>query len=343
MAVGVTGGPADKPISNKNKPSGTGRSVPRVALTPKQIEGIRQRNRPSTTKRPAGLMGSADVMERRLKANKQGRPLTGRSQGAVSGGQQSESDEFMDLLNSLLGGGGGGGGGGGYSAGDIAAAQAAMGSNRARMEALYRRYAEDIAAQEAGIGQTFDRSGAALGGIYDTSVANVNAAYDAARAAQTQQLRNLGMTEQTPVQNFGNQTGATTSLQNLRAAVLAQNEASRRAAITNQRLASEAASREGVQALSQYDMQAAQALAEMQAARPSGGGGGGGGGGLSPNQFASLALQKMRMDQDAQIAAAKIASSQRPAPNMQAALDFAATSRLSPDEIKRAQFFLSNQ
>jgi hypothetical protein len=213
----------------------------------------------------------------------------------------SESDEYMDLLRSIFDGGGGGGGGGSvrsFSDAQIAQAQA-------RLQAIYGRYADDIAAQETAIGQTYDTAGASLGGIYDTSVGNINRAYEAARAAQTEQLRALGMTEQTPVQQFGNQTAATTSLQNLRAAVLAQNEATRKASITNQRLSAEAARRQGAETV-------AQAVAEMQSAMTPVSGGGGGGGGLSANQFASLALQRMKMNQDAEIQAAKMAGSSRP-------------------------------
>lgn len=221
-------------------------------------------------------------------------------------GAASNANE-QDWLDALLNAGGGGGGGGGAN---TAAAQAAMAAQRAKMEALYKRYAEDIAAREAGITENYNTAATNLGGIYDTAVGNVNKAYDSARAAQNQQLLALGMTEQTPVQSFGNQTGATTSFENLRAAVLAQNEASRKNAITNQKLASEAATREGVDKLAAYDYQTAQALAEMQAS--SGGGGGGGGGGLSPYQYASLKLKQMGMDQDAQISAAKLAASSAP-------------------------------
>jgi len=226
---------------------------------------------------------------------------------------EAAQDEFMALLEAMRGGSGGGGGGGSraaYSAGQIADAQGKYNANRAKMEALYKRYAEDIAAREADIATNYGTAATNLGGIYDTATGNINKAYDAARAAQNQQLLALGMTEQTPVQTFGNQTGATTSLENLRAAVLAQNEASRKAAITNQRLASEGATREGVQKLSAYDAQVAQAIAEMQNATvSSGGGGGSSSGGLSGKDYASLVLQKMKMDQDAAIAANKATGS----------------------------------
>lgn len=230
-------------------------------------------------------------------------------------GQQAYVDEYMAMLDAMRGAGGGGGGGGGrgpaYSAAQIAEAQAGMSANRAKMEALYKRYADDITAREADIAANYGTAATNLGSIYDTATGNINKSYEQARAAQNAQLLALGMTEQTPVQSFGNQTGATTSLENLKAAVLAQNEATRKAAITNQRLAAEGATREGTQKLSAYDAQMAKAIADMQNATVSYGGGGGGSssGGLNANQYASLVLQKMKMDQDAAIAANKAAGS----------------------------------
>ena len=253
-----------------------------------------------TYNRPKGISGSADVMERRIRANKAGKPLYGQDQGR-------ESDPMADLkalLDSLLGGGGGGGGGSAraYSDAQIAGTQS-------RLQAIYDRYAQDIADREGAVGQLYDTAGTNFGSIYDTSVGNINSAYDAARAAQTEQLRALGMNEQTPVQSFGSQTAATTSLQNLRAAVLAQNEASRKGAITNQRLASEAARREGAE-------QVARAVQEMQSAMVStGGGGGGGAGGLSPYQYASLMMRGQENEFDRQRAAEEFALKSQPKPS----------------------------
>jgi hypothetical protein len=288
-------------------------------------------NKPKPTfsyDRPAGLMGSADVMERRIQANKAGKPLYGRDQGR----EVDPMAELKAMLDAMMGGSGGGGGGGSaraYSDAQIAAAQA-------RLQAIYGRYADDIAAQEAAIGRTYDTAGTSLGSIYDTSVGNINKAYDAAREAQTQQLLNLGMTEQTPVQSFGNQTAATSSLQNLRAAVLAQNEASRKASITNQRLSAEAARREGAE-------NAARLAAEMQQAMVStgGGGGGGGGGGLSPYQYASLMMKGQENEFNRQKAAQEFALKSQPQsqPNLQAALDAAAKFKGTPDQLKIADFF----
>ena len=207
-----------------------------------------------------------------------------------SSGEQPAEDPYA-WLKDLLGGGGGGGSRRAYSDEEVAATSA-------KLQALYDRYAQDVASREADIAATYDKSGTNLGSIYDTSVGNINKAYDAARAAQTQQLLALGMTEQTPVSQFGNQTEAVTSLNNLRAAVLAQNEATKNTAITNQRLASEAAKREGAQ-------QAAKVAAQMASQMVSTGGGGGGG--LSPYQYASLVLQQQKADASNQYNAAKLA------------------------------------
>ena len=289
----------------------------------KNIERMAQRrstqskkSKASKTPRPAGLMGSADVMERRLKAASKGSPLVGRSQGLI---QSNQADQGNWLDEYGVGGGGGGGGSvRSFSDAQIAAAQA-------RLQAIFDRYAQDIAEREAAIGANYDTAGTNLGSIYDTSVGNISKAYEAARAAQTQQQLNLGMTEQTPVQSFGNETAATTSLQNLRAAVLAQNEASRKAAITNQRLASEAAKRQGTETI-------AQTVAEMQSAMTPVSGGGGGGGGLTPYQMATLRMRQEENDMANQQAAAKMLASQRPAVDRQAILNQVAGKGLTTEE-----------
>jgi hypothetical protein len=323
-------------FSNKGTyTSGRGSYTP-----PKKAAPTKSKPKPKGTftyNRPAGITGSADVMERRIQANKAGKPLYGRDQG------YPERPWWEDLP--VGGGGGGGGEVATYSPEQIAATQASLAANRARMESLYKRYAEDIASREADIEGLYTGSATNLGGIYDTSVANINKAYEAARAAQTQQLLNLGMTEQTPVQSFGNQTESATSLNNLRAAVLAQNEASRKAAITNQRLAAEGATRQGVGELTAYDRQVAQAIAEMQAARTSVGGGGGGGGGLTPYQAANLRMQGEQNEFNRQKAAQEFALKSQPQarPNLQAALDFAAKANLTPDQIRAAQLYLGTE
>jgi len=296
--------PKDKPISTTN-PTGKkfmgGRGGEAYSPNAKAATQARQ-TRASSAKRAWINKADEEILG----------PVDGRQSrkrgGAAAGGnrarksltdlrtRQAEEEAYDPYawLRDLMGGGGGGGGGGSvrsFSDEQIAQAQA-------RLQAIYGRYADDIAAQEAAIGQTYDTAGTALGGIYDTSVGNINKAYEAARQAQTQQLLNLGMTEQTPVQSFGNQTAATTSLQNLRAAVLAQNEATRKASITNQRLSAEAARRQGAESI-------AQTVAEMQSAMTPVSGGGGGGG-LSAYQHASLRMRQQENDMANQQAAAKM-------------------------------------
>lgn len=279
----VFGGSNQKQLSMAGVPA---------ALVPGAAKVIKKGQAP---KRPTGLMGSADIMERRAIAAKKGRPLYGKNQPTPT----PETTPEEDWLAALLGGGGGGGSRRTYSDEQVAATQA-------KLQALYNRYAADILGQQDNINKNYAAGATNLGTAYDTAVGNINKSYDAARAEQTRQLLALGMTEQTPIQNVSAQVGDTSSLERLRAAVLAQNEASRNAAITNQRLASEAASREGAR-------EVANVVAQMQQAMTSYGGGGGGG--LSAKDYASLKLKEMGLKQDAEIAAAKMAaSSQQKAP-----------------------------
>jgi hypothetical protein len=268
--------------------------------------------------KPAGQMSASELSELRRFSNKAAADRTNRYPKRDQSTEIVEEENWLDEYG-VGGGGGGGGSARAYSDAEIAAAQA-------RLQAIYDRYAQDIAAQEAAIGTTYDTAGSTLGSIYDTSVGNIDKAYEAARAAQTQQLLNLGMTEQTPVQSFGSQTADTTALQNLRAAVLAQNEASRKGAITNQRLASEAARRQGAET-------AAQLASQMQQAMVSTGGGGGGGGGLTPYQMATLRMRQDENRMEAEQKAAEMTANQRRTPNLQAAINNAAKTPLTRDQI----------
>ena len=288
------GGPAyQQPMGTGGSPTLQNIEASKTA-TANKASGSVVRPKGTYSYNSGGLMGGADVMEKRGIAASRGKGLNGRSRGPIQG---PPAEDPYAWLKDLLGGGGGGGGSRrAYSDAEVAATSA-------KLQALYDRYAQDIASREADIAANYDKSGANLGSIYDTSVGNINKAYDAARAAQTQQLLALGMTEQTPVAQFGNQTAATTSLNNLRAAVLAQNEATKNTAITNQRLAAEAAQREGAQQAAK----AAQAMASQMVST----GGGGGGGGLSPYQYASLVLQQQKADSANAQAAAKLAGNQK--------------------------------
>lgn len=322
----LTGGLANKNWIEVGAPKKNSPIMKQAAQAKAAKEAAAKAARPYKTNasgRPLGLTGSADAMERRR--NAMGKPVYGVDQ---SGPKPDTS--FEDLLASLMGGSGGGGGGGGGRA----YSDAQVGATEAKLRALYSRYAQDILDQQNNINTNYSTSAANLGGIYDTATGNVNKAYDAARAEQTRQLLALGMTEQTPTQSFGDQTGQVGSFERLRAAVLAQNEASRNAAITNQRLASEAAQREGTQ-------QIAQTIAQMQAATTGGGGGGGTGGGLSPKDYASLILRKQELDQNAQIQAEKLALANQPkaaGPDMQAILNqVAGTKGLTTEQYNMAR------
>lgn len=303
-----TPGRAPQRISWKDKNyAATGNAVSKSTASStalqkeRALSGSRNTTSKGSVKQPKGTYkygklagsGTPDARESRKNIN---------YDGYKPGGDAPEEDPYQ-WLKDLLGSGGGGGGGGSrraYSDAEVAATSA-------KLQAIYNRYAADIAAREADIAGYYDKSAANLGSIYDTSAGNVAKAYEAARAAQTQQLQALGLTEHTPVAQFGNETASITALNNLRAAVLAQNEASKGRAITNQRLAAEAAQREGAQA-------AAQAAQAMASEMVSTGGGGGGGGGLSPYQYASLVLQQQKADATNQYNAAKLAAQTAPKP-----------------------------
>ena len=188
--------------------------------------------------------------------------------------------------------GGGGGSGGGPSRGQI---QAQAAPSRARIEALYKQYADMIASREADISKNYATAGQNLQGIYGGAEQNVNQSYNAARAAQTAQLQALGLTETAPPTNTNQQAYAASILNRLGAASMSQNDAARLAAINNNLALQNAASAEGTRTLSGFDAQLANALASAG----SGGGGGGGGGG---GNFRDL-LAAMNFDADQEKAA----------------------------------------
>lgn len=138
--------------------------------------------------------------------------------------------------------------------------------DRAKLQALYDRYAQDIADQEAGVAQNYATAATNYGAAYDTTKANIQAAYDAAQQQQTQQMLALGLTGYAAPGELGaGGAKAIASQEALRAAVLAQNEAARKAAIVNNQLAVEGAKREGVGKVSSFDRQVADTLMQLQA------------------------------------------------------------------------------
>lgn len=237
--------------------------------------------------------------------------LDAQLRGQLNGTNQDSGMSFLDALMAMAGGGGGGGG---YSGPSRAQIQAQAEPARARIEAMYKQYADMIAGREADIKNNYATAGQNLQGIYGGATENVNNAYNAARAAQTAQLQALGLTEMAPPTNTQQQAYATSILGRLGAAGMSENEAARVAAINNNLALRNAASAEGTRTLSGFDSALMNALNSVG----SGGGGGGGGGGLSPSNI----LTAMGMDYRAQQDAADMAWKQQQAGQGKPSVDF---------------------
>lgn len=212
------------------------------------------------------------------------RQLDAKSQGQDQGG-------LLDMLMAMAGGGGGGG----YGGPSRAQIKAQGEASRARIESLYKQYADMIAGRSADIQSNYANAANMLGNIYGGAAQNVNNAYDAARLAQTAQLKALGLTEMAPPTNTQQQAYSTSMLDRLKASGLSENEANRIAALNNNLALRNAASAEGARTLSSFDA----ALASALASAGSGGGGGGGGMSLRPSDIISAAKYDYRAQKDA--------------------------------------------
>lgn len=204
-----------------------------------------------------------------------------------------EAEQEMSLLDALMGmfPGGGGGGSGGPSRAQI---QAQAAPSRARIEAMYKQYADMIASREADINKNYSTAAQNLQGIYGGAEQNINNAYDAARAAQTAQLQALGLTEMAPPTNTDQQAYSTSMLNRLGAAGMSENDAARVAAINNNLALRNAATGEGARTLSSFD---AALMNALSSAGSGGGGGGGGGSALSPaNVIAAMTYDATRQE-----------------------------------------------
>jgi hypothetical protein len=177
-----------------------------------------------------------------------------------------------------------------------------------------------IASREADITKNYTTAGQNLQGIYGGAEQNINESYDAARAAQTAQLRALGLTETAPPTNTNQQAYAASILNRLGAASMSENDAARVAAINNNLALRNAATGEGARTLSSFDAQLANALASAG----SGGGGGGGGGGNFRDMLAAMTFDATRQEN-----AANMAFRERQAAQM------------SPDKYQRYQAILA--
>ena len=272
----------------------------------------RQYSTPKTTKPSYNQQANTGASARAAKdpyARQQLNAQLARQQAAGAG-----EDSGMSFLDALMAMAGGGGGGGGYSGPSRAQIQAQAEPARARIEAMYKQYADMIAGREADIKNNYATAGQNLQGIYGGATENVNNAYNAARAAQTAQLQALGLTEMAPPTNTQQQAYATSILGRLGAAGMSENEAARVAAINNNLALRNAASAEGTRTLSGFDSALMNALNSVG----SGGGGGGGGGGLSPSNI----LTAMGMDYRAQQDAADMAWKQQQAGQGKPSVDF---------------------
>lgn len=217
-----------------------------------------------STAKPANMTGSPDSYEARQRINKE---LNGAYDNYIPGTPEDSRQSLVDQLLGALGGLGGGGGGATMGPSSYARMSELLSSrapgDRARLDALYKQYAEQIAAREADIQSQYDTAKGGYTSAYDTGVGNINAGYDAAREAQTKQLQALGLTEFAPSDLGGQQAFETGNLEKLRSAVLAQNELRRTGAISNNLAAREAAQREGVASGTAFDRRISDTLAQL--------------------------------------------------------------------------------
>jgi hypothetical protein len=226
--------------------------------------------------------------------------------------QQGAGMSEVETLMSMIFGAGGGGGGGGVSPAQIQAMQDRGAQDRARIEALYGSYAKMIGNRQADIAGNYETGTKNLSEAYAQSGATNDAAYNAAREAQTRQLQQLGLTEMAPPTNTEAQVKAAQSNDALKQAAIAQQEASRQAAINQNISLQNAATREGTQQVGAFDQRLSDLINQMQS---SGGGGGGGGGGASASDIiraylgaSELDLKKQDAETEKAIRAAELAA-----------------------------------
>lgn len=219
----------------------------------------------------------------------------------------------------------------------IAGAQARAPQDRARLEALYKQYADMIAGQEADINRNFDTSAQSYRDIYGSQAAQTKAIYDASRAAATQQLQALGLTQAAPPGIAGQQASAESDIQRIMASRLSDVTAGRQLAQTTNQLNTQAATREGVGAVQSYDRRIADLLMQMQAKQAAAQA-------ESANQYATLrqnaitnAKEMTQAEAEAQlnaeIQAAKLAASAKPTVDFQSVYAgiLAANPNMDPD------------
>lgn len=143
--------------------------------------------------------------------------------------------------------------------------------DQAKLEAMYKQYADMIAASEAGVAQNYDTAGAAYQGNADQATQAINAAYDASRAAQSKQFQDLGIGDAAAVIQSrgedagGNQAASAANIAEMAAALKTSNEAAKQAGVQGVRGLAKAAPLEGIAKRDMYNRQLSDQINQIRA------------------------------------------------------------------------------
>jgi len=153
----------------------------------------------------------------------------------------------------------------------IADKEARSVQDQAKLEAMYKQYADMIAASEAGVAQNYDAAGTAYQGNADQATNAINAAYDATRAAQTKQMQDLGIGDAAAViQSRGedagaNQAASAANIAEMAAALKSSNLAAKQAGVEGVRGLAKAAPLEGIAKRDMYNRQLSDQINQIRA------------------------------------------------------------------------------
>lgn len=159
----------------------------------------------------------------------------------------------------------GGGPGGSYDPAAGYKAQSAQ--DRAQLQALYNAYYKAIANNASGINTQYEANQATLGDIYGQAATDVNAGYNAARDAQTQQWERLGLANllgAPPQETFSGQLAQAGRYTDLGAGAKTFSEAQRQAALAGNTSLGNAIRGEQRTALSDYDRMVRENVTSME-------------------------------------------------------------------------------
>lgn len=153
-----------------------------------------------------------------------------------------------------------------------AAARGRFTEGDARLEAMYRQLAESIGAQAGSINQNYTTGAENLNTNAAQGQNTIEAAYDAARDAQTRQLQQLGIEDAAAVtasrgtDAAGDQAAAVSGIEQNRAANVGANEAARQSGLAQNATAVSAAGLAGAEQRGRLSQQLAQLLGEYDVA-----------------------------------------------------------------------------